>query len=181
MAEPISLNPNSYDNIKLVLNELLGIGEKREWSYVGCDGPLYVIASRLVDEGNYEWVAMSNGLGHLFMNQPKMLFNIACDIILEPLAKDVLNFDSPNALLYFFKCTDTHKTNQPLEIFLYSTALEMVFTYVSNTSDEPTVEGFLEWNSNNMYHLIRQLGFTYALAITVNKLDNHNNNENTEC
>ena len=35
MAEPIFLNPNSYDNIKLILNELkrmLGIGEKREWS-----------------------------------------------------------------------------------------------------------------------------------------------------
>ena len=78
---------------------MLGIGEKREWSHVGCDGPPYVITSRLVGEGNYEWVAMSNGLGHLYMNQQKMLFNIARDIILEPLAKDILNFDNPNALL----------------------------------------------------------------------------------
>ena len=57
----------------------------------------------MVDEGklDYEWVAMSNGLGHLYiyMNQQKVLFNIACDIILEPLAKDLLNFDSPSALL----------------------------------------------------------------------------------
>ena len=151
---------------------MLGTGEKRQWLYVGCDGPPYVIASRLVDEGNYEWVAMSNGLGHLYMNQQKTLFNITRDIILEPLAEEVLNFDSPNALLYFFKCADTHKTNQSLEIFLYGTALEMVFIYITNISDELTVEGFLEWNSNNMYHLIRQLVFTYSLAIMVNKLGN---------
>ena len=98
---------------------MLGIGENREWSYVGCDGPPYIIASRLVDEGDYEWVAMSNGLGHLYMNQQKTLFNIACDIILEPLAKDVLNFDSPNALLYFFKCADGHKMNQSLNISIW--------------------------------------------------------------
>ena len=151
--------------------------KKREWSYFGCNGLSYVIASRLVDEGNYEWVAMSNGLGHLYMNQQKTLFNIACDIILEPLAKDVLNFDSPDALLYFFKCVDTHKTKQSLEKFLNGKALEMVFTYITNTSDEPTVEGFLEWNPNNMYHLIRQLVFTYALAIKVNKRGDRNNNE----
>ena len=155
----------------------MGIGEKREWSYVGCDGPPHVIASRLVDEGNYEWVAMSNGLGHLYMNQQNTLFNIARDIILEPLAKEILNFDSPNTLLYFFKCSDTRKTNQSLEIFLYGIGLEMVFTCITNTSDEPTVEGFLEWNPNNMYHLIRQLVLTYALAIMVNKLGDRNNNE----
>ena len=86
---------------------MLGIVENREWSYVGCNGPPYIIASRLVDEGNYECVAISNALGHLYMNQQKTLFNITCDIILEPLAKDVLNFDSPNALISFFKCADS--------------------------------------------------------------------------
>ena len=105
------------------------------------------------------------------------MFNIARDIILEPLVKDVLNFDSPNTLLYLFKCADTHKANQSLEIFLYGIAFEMVFTYISNTSDEPTMKGFLEWNPNNTYHLIRQLVFTYALAIMVNKLGDRNNNE----
>ena len=33
------------------------------------------------------------------MNQQKMLFNIARDIILKPLTKDALNFDSPNVFL----------------------------------------------------------------------------------
>ena len=149
MAEPIFLNPNSYDNIKLILDQLkvtLDIGGKREWSYVGCDGPPYVIASRLIesDVGKYDWVAMSSGLGHLYMNQQKTLFNIGRNILLEPLAKEVLNFESPNALDCFFKSTDTHKANQSLEIFLYGTALEMVYEYVAQTDEEqPTVDGFL--------------------------------------
>ena len=87
---------------------------------------------------------MSSGLGHLYMNQQKTLFNIGRDILLEPLAKEVLNFESPNALDCFFKSTDTHKANQSLEIFLYGTALEMVYEYVAQTDEEqPTVDGFL--------------------------------------
>ena len=136
MAESIFLNPNSYDNIKLILDQLkvtLDIGGKREWSYVGCDGPSYIIASRLIESevGKYDWVAMSSGLGHIYMNQQKTLFSIARNILLEPLAQDVLNF----ALDYFFKCADTHKTNQFLEIFLYGTALEVVYEYVAQTDE----------------------------------------------
>ena len=56
-----------------------------------------------------------------------MLLNIACNILLELLAKDNLNFESPNALDYFFKCADTHKTNQSLQTFLYGTTLEMIY------------------------------------------------------
>ena len=55
---------------------------------------------------------MSSGLAHLYMNQQKTLFNIASNILLEPLSKDVLNFENPNALDYFFKCADAPKTNQ---------------------------------------------------------------------
>ena len=132
MAEPIFLNPHSYNNIKLILDQLkvmLDIGGKREWPFVGCDSPLYVKASRLIesDVGKYDWVAMSSSLGHLYMNQQKMLLNIACNILLELLAKDNLNFESPNALDYFFKCADTHKTNQSLQTFLYGTTLEMIY------------------------------------------------------
>ena len=121
MVEPIFLNPNSFENIKLILNKLkvtLEIGSTREWSYVGCDGPPYVIASKLIEsgKGDFDWVAMSSGLGHLYMNQQKTLFNVARHILLEPLAKDVLNFDNPSSLEYFFSCADTHKTNQSLEV-----------------------------------------------------------------
>ena len=51
MVDPIFLNPNRYDNIKLILDQLkvtLDFGRKRKCSYAVCDGPPYVIASRLV-------------------------------------------------------------------------------------------------------------------------------------
>ena len=134
MAEPIFLNPNSYENIKTILVTLktnLEIGKTREWSYVGCDGPPYVIASNLIEEEpeKYDWVAMSNGRGHLYMNQMKTLFNVAKDVLLEGLAKDILHFESPSSVQYFFNCGDTHKSYQSLEIFCYGTALEMVYEY----------------------------------------------------
>ena len=112
MTEPIFLNSNSYENITSIIDTLkisLQIGVKREWSFRGRDGPPYVIASRLIDEDN-DWVARSNGLGHLYMNQMKTFLNIARDITMEPLAKDVLHFESPTAIQHFFKCSDTHKT-----------------------------------------------------------------------
>ena len=70
MAEPIFLNPNSYENITSTIDTLkisLQIDIKRKWSFIGNDGPLYVIASRLIDEdkSKSDWVAMANGLGHL--------------------------------------------------------------------------------------------------------------------
>ena len=78
------------------------------------------------------------------MNQQKTLFSIARNILLEPLPKYVLNFESLNVLDYFFKCADTHRTNQSFEIVLYGTALEMVYEYVAQTDEEqPTVDGFL--------------------------------------
>ena len=54
MTEPIFLNPNSYKNITSIIDTFmisLQVGVKREWSFIGCDGPPpYVIASRLIDK-----------------------------------------------------------------------------------------------------------------------------------
>ena len=121
-------------------------------------------ASRLVDEDKfkYDWAAMSNGLSHLYIKQMKTFFNIVRDIIMEPLATDVLHFESPTAIQHFFKCSDTHKTYQSLEIFFYGTALEMIHTYVNECQDQSTVEGFLSWNPNNVYHAVRHLVFNFA-------------------
>ena len=123
-------------------------------------------------------MTMSRRLGHLYMNQQKALFSIARNILLQPLPKYVLNFESSDVLDYFFKCADTHRTNQSLEIFLYGTDLQMVYEYVAQTDEEQsTVDGFLKWNPNKTYHVVCQLVFTYALAIMRNKLGYHNNNE----
>lgn len=81
MGEPILLNPNSYDNIKEILESLkvnLGIGKGKQWCYVGCDGPPYCLASRLIAKNPeyYHWVTLVPGLGHLNMNQLKCLFKV---------------------------------------------------------------------------------------------------------
>ena len=124
MAEPIFQNPNSYENITSIIDTLkisLQIGVKRAWSFIGCGRPPYVITSRLIDEdkSKYYWVAMSYGLGHLYMNQMKTFFSITRNIIMELLAKGVLYFKSPTAIQHFFKCSDTHKTSIFRDIFLF--------------------------------------------------------------
>ena len=56
--------------------------------------------------------------------------------------------------------------------------LQKWYEYVAQTDEEQlTVDGFLKWNSNNTYHVVHQLVFTYALAIMINKLGDCNNNE----
>ena len=76
MTELIFVNPNSCDNITVIMDKLkeaLSIGNERQWSFICSDGPPYVITNRLIDSDpvKYQWVAMSNGLGHLYMNQIK--------------------------------------------------------------------------------------------------------------
>jgi hypothetical protein len=46
---------------------------KRHWCYIGCDGPPYCLASRIIeqDPDTYDWVTLLPGLGHLNMNQVK--------------------------------------------------------------------------------------------------------------
>uniref|UniRef100_A0A7M5WMT3 Uncharacterized protein n=2 Tax=Clytia hemisphaerica TaxID=252671 RepID=A0A7M5WMT3_9CNID len=70
VGEPILFNPNSYENLELILKQLkenLAIGRGREWTFVGCDGPPYCLANRLIDRNPkaYDWLAMQPGLGHL--------------------------------------------------------------------------------------------------------------------
>ena len=53
---------------------------------------------------------MSNGLGHLYMNQIKAFFSVCKSIFLEELARDVQHFQTPNPLNHFFRYSDTHKS-----------------------------------------------------------------------
>ena len=119
---------------------------------------------------------MSNGLGHLYMNQIKTFFSVCKSILLEELARDVLHFQTPNALNHFFRCSDTHKSYQALEVLLYGTTYEMLHSYVKQCDSEPSVEGFLSFNPNNTYHMIRQLVLNYALAIFISKKGDRSNN-----
>ena len=75
-GEPVLRNPNSFENLEVILKELksnLGIRDAKQWSFVGCD-----VANRLVeqDKKSYDWVSLVPGLGHLRMNQIKALFKV---------------------------------------------------------------------------------------------------------
>ena len=51
VGEPIMINPNSYANVKVVLDNLItqALNDDRKWIILGCDGPPYCIASRIID------------------------------------------------------------------------------------------------------------------------------------
>ena len=54
-GEPILLNSNNYENINKILSELktnLKIEDEREWTLLGCDGPLFCITSRLIERNS---------------------------------------------------------------------------------------------------------------------------------
>lgn len=76
----VPVNPNSYENVKVILDSLkqnLQIGSEREWTILGCDGPPYCLASRLIEsDSDYDWLTMTPGLGHLNMNQMKGFFKV---------------------------------------------------------------------------------------------------------
>ena len=174
MAESVLLNPNSYENIEHILQSLKcfsKIGSDREWVFIGCDGPLYCLVERTIERNpeKFDYVSTVPGLGHLHMNQMKTLFKILDPILLEPLGKDVLKFQSPNAYQFFVDAKDTHKSFQSLQILLFGTALELIRAYKSDIgTDKCSAMGFLKWqaeHNNSTIQLINQLIFTYTLAV----------------
>jgi len=139
MAEPVLLNPNSYTNVKQILNEVRVFAEidvTRKWVFIGCDGPPFCLSERICesDPVQFDFVSMVPGLGHLHMNQLKTIFKILNDIVLEPLGKDVLNFVSPKAYSYFIDAKDTHKSWQALQTFLFGTTMELIHEYRKDES-----------------------------------------------
>ena len=95
--------------------------------------------------------------------------SVARKIILEPLANDILNFETPTATNYFFKCSDTHKTNQALHILLFGAGLEMVREYAL-IHPQRSVGGFLQWHSNRVFPLATFHGGRGAVSIDITHL-----------
>ena len=174
MAEPVLLNPNSFKNLESILNELkefAGIPSLRHWLFVGCDGPPYVIVSKLVemDPEKYGWLLLVPGLGHLHMNQQKTIFKILDEIVLEALGKEVLNFQSPKAYKFFVDAKDTHKTWEGLQVLLIGSSLELMRQYLAENKNnsQTSVIGFLNWQQGHLdanISLFSQLILTYVLA-----------------
>ena len=55
----------------------------------------------------------------------------------------------------------------------------MIHTYVNECQHtvayQPTVEGFLSWNPNYTYYIVRQSVFNFALAIIITKTGDYPN------
>ena len=184
VGEPIMVNPNSYANCKVILNEMKPrlISNDRKWAILGCDGPPYCLASRIIQDNpdSYDWVTLMTGLGHLHMNQLKSFFKVADQIVLEPLGKEVLGFVSDKAYQYFINAKDTHKTYDALRVLLEGTAMEMCMLFVNeNRGSEISANLFFKWcsmNCNETFSLLYQLIFNFALAVYVQKVGIRANN-----
>ena len=113
MGEPILVNPNSFKNLETILDQLhenIIENSEREWLFVGADGPPYCLMRRLLKQnpGQYDWVSLVSGGGHLNMNLLKTYFKILEKIILEPLGKEILKYDTQKLFDYFIQCKDNH-------------------------------------------------------------------------
>ena len=89
MGEPILVNPNSFKNLETILDQLhenIIENSEREWLFVGADGPPYCLMRRVLKQnpGQYDWVSLVSGGGHLNMNLLKTYFKVLEKIILEP-------------------------------------------------------------------------------------------------
>ena len=131
MGEPVLLNPNSYENIKIILKLLehyLITNNSKEMVFVGSDGPPYCLMSRIIKDNRKlcSWILTVSGKGRLNVNQIKTLFKILDEIILEPVGKEVLDFNTVKSYRYFIDCKDNHKAWQTFQNFLHGTTMELI-------------------------------------------------------
>ena len=181
MGEPVMVNPNSFQRVKQILDEHKtkhDIGKEREWIILGCDGPPFRMANVIVQKETEkcDWVYLVPGLGHLHMNQLKTIFKILDRIMLEPLGKEILHFDSPKAYKFFIDAKDTHKAFQTLQILLHGTSAEFCKIYIDYCKGNTlsvSPEGFLTFlsdNENETFGLVGELIFNFTLSIYIQKL-----------
>ena len=74
MGEPVLVNPNSFKNLGMILEQLHENAIKnseREWFFVGADGPPYCLMRRLLERKpfDYNWISLVPGAGHLSMKK----------------------------------------------------------------------------------------------------------------
>ena len=179
MAESFLLNPNSYKNIEAILGDIKDfaiVDEDHEWR-LGCDGPPYCLSERIAENSpdEFDFASFVPGLGHLHMNQMQTIFRILDRVILEPLGKEVLNFQSPKAYDFFINAKDTHKSWQTVKVLLFGTTLELCKLYLQEAEsiNSAYVVGFLEWvadHRNSNLVLTSQLILNYTLAIYLLKI-----------
>ena len=108
---------------------------------------------------------MVPGLGHLHMNQQKTVFKILDKILLEPLAKDVLHFNTQAGYQCFVDSKDTHKSWQAIQVLLIGTTLELIRQYKMTSPKVNSPMGFLEWISKNRNPTLKMLAWEHDINI----------------
>ena len=81
VAEPVLVNPKSYESIEKILNQfktsLIDNSCERKWIFVGADGPPYCLMRRTIQNYTEKYeISLVSGKGHLNMNQLKTLFTV---------------------------------------------------------------------------------------------------------
>ena len=91
--------------------------------FIGCDGPPYRLALRIVESNpdEFEFPVLVPELGHLRMKHLKTILRIEDDILLAALGKEVLNFHSNKAYDYFVNVKDISKSWQAIQVLLFGT------------------------------------------------------------
>ena len=93
------------------------------------------------------------------------------DIILEPLGKEVLKFQSGKAFKFFSDAKDSHKSWQRLQILLIGTTLELIKQFKQESSEQDHLK-FLSWLSEDVNPSIRlavELIVNFTLAAYIFK------------
>ena len=87
--------------------------------FVGADGPPYCLMRCLLKQnpGQYDWVSLVSGGGHLNMNLLKTYFKVLEKIILEPFGKENLKHDTQKSLTISFNVKTTTKRSRFLIFF----------------------------------------------------------------
>ena len=76
------------------------------------------------------------------MNLLKKFFKITEKIILDPLGKEILKYDTQKSFDYYINCKDNHKAWQAFDIFLNVTVIELIRVYCAKEINTPTPIGF---------------------------------------
>ncbi|CAG2242694.1 unnamed protein product [Mytilus edulis] len=166
VMDPVFVNPNSIDNLKLVLRHLgktAGIkrygGEERDWVIVCCKEAFDshkkehpdVQEVKFVRE--FDWILLKTGDGHYEMNLMKSFVELNWDVFMRILVNR-MGWTSEAAMKAAKMCYDNHKTWQLILTFHLGTLQELILPYVrkclietdENTlTESPTASGFLQF------------------------------------
>ena len=67
--------------------DIHSVGMECERVTLGCDGPSYCIGDHIIEKNPkiVDWLTLVSWMGHLHMNQMKILFKVCDQVFMEPL------------------------------------------------------------------------------------------------